>query len=74
MERKKHQSLLLIGKKVKNAHPTKLCTLVNKSKVTSYVLKGNLIPQWIIIKSLSISVGTVNKILKFNLKLIKKKC
>ena len=49
----------------------KLHTLVIKSKVSSHVLKQNPTPQGIIAKSLNIPVGTVNKITKSDLKLIK---
>lgn len=70
---KKRQSLHLTGKKVKNAYPTKVRTPLIISKVASHVLKENPTPQRTIAKSLNISIGTVNKIIKSDLKLIKTK-
>lgn len=45
-----------------------ICSLLNISKVTSYFLKENLTSQRNIVKSLTISIGTVNKITKSDLK------
>ena len=59
------------GKGAKNAYATKIRTPVIKSKVASHVLKENPTAQITISKSLNIFVGTVNKIIKYDLKLIK---